>query len=137
MTKTPKVRESEIKGFLRYQQEQGGIVPSKLGNGTTVLLDTHSYIYELTVVDTQAGRRFMLNTASPMCKNKTVVKSIRAHSTKLKYNMEDWIGKEMRLIFTFSDGSNVMIGDVRGATVQGESKSGKPYRYDFWEADNA
>ena len=133
---TPEIRQSEIKGFLRYQQEQGGIVPSRLNNGSVILLDTHQYIYEITVVDTPTGRRYMLTTASPMCKNKTVVTSIRAHSTKLNYNMEDWIGKEMRGIFKFGDGSTVMVGDIRGATVLGTTKKGDPYRYDFWENDN-
>lgn len=131
---TPEMRRSQIKGFLRLQEEQGGIVPSRLKNGTRVLLETHQYVYQLNVLDTPTGRRYILDTASPMCRGNTVVCHIHAHSTKLKYNMDDWIGKDMRSVFKFNNGNSVMIGDVRGATIIGQNEDGDEYTYDFWES---
>jgi hypothetical protein len=131
--KTPEVRQSEIKGFLRLQKQQGGIIPTKLKGDQKVLVETNSYMFELRVLDTPAGRRYVLDTGSPMCKGHTVVTHILSHSSKLKYNMEDWIGKDMRMVLKFTTGQSIMTGEVRGATVTGETQNGEPYEFDFWK----
>lgn len=130
---TPEIRRSEIKGFLRVQKQQGGIKPSQLKPGQKALIETSSYVYEFRPLDTPTGRRYLLDTGSPMCQGNTVVVHISSHSSKLKYNMEDWIGKDMRLILKFASGHSIMTGDVRGATVGGETQDGEPYSFDFWE----
>jgi len=130
MSKTPEIRESEIKGFVRAQTTQGGIIPSKLKHGTKIILETIQFMYALDVLDTPKGRRYILETASQTCLGNYTVINIESHSTKLKHNMEDWVGKDMRVIFKFANGNSVMIGDIKGAMVVGENES---YTYNFWE----
>jgi hypothetical protein len=133
---TPEIRQSQIKGFVRLQKKQGGIIPSKLDPASTVLVETSGYVYCMKVVDSPSGRRFLLDTGSPMCKDRHVIIHIQAHSSKLKYNMEDWIGRDMRLILKFTDGTSVMIGDVKGASITGQRDDGSEYTYDFWQETN-
>jgi len=133
MTGTPDIRESEIKGFVRLQEKLGGIIPSRLKHLDKVLIETIQFIYELTMVETPKGRRYILETASPVCAGNTVVIHIESHYTKLKYNIEDWIGKDMRPILKFTNGNSVMIGDVKGLSIVGHSDDGTEYTYNFWE----
>lgn len=130
---TPEIRKSEIKGFLRVQKLQGGIIPSQLRPDQKVLVETNSYMFQFTVLDTPTGRRYILDTGSPMCKGNTVVVHILSHSSKLKYNMDNWIGKDMRMVLKFTNGQSIMTGEVRGATVTGVTQDGETYSYDFWE----
>lgn len=127
------IRISEIKGLLRMQKEQGGIVPSKLNIGTKVLVQSHEFIYEFTVVEGIDGRVYTLRTGSTLCGSNKDVINIQSHSTKLKYDMPDWIGKDMKLILKFVDGSSMMIGQVQGVTLLGDTKDGERYSYDFWK----
>ena len=133
MTNTPDKRASELKGFKRLQKKQGGVKPSRVANGTELLIETKDYVYEIKVKDTVVGRRFLLDTAAPSCRDKNSITHIIAHSTKLKYDIDDWIGKGMRLIFKFTDGTSIMIGEVRGLTLNGLDQSGNQFRFDFWE----
>lgn len=130
---TPEVRESSIKGFIRYQKEQGGIIPSKLKEGTVVYIETNQYVYELKVLSTPAGKRFLLQTGSPMCRGNDVIINIQSHSAKLKYDMDDWIGRDMRPIFKFANGNSILVGDVKTAFVKGVNQDGKEYKFEFWK----
>lgn len=130
---TPEIRRSEIKGFLRVQKKQGGIIPTQLKPDQKVLIETNSYVFQFKVLDTPTGRRYLLDTGSPMCQGNTVVLHILSHSSKLKYNMEDWIGKDMRMVLKFTNGNSIMTGEVRGATLTGETQDGETYSFDFWE----
>lgn len=133
---TPEMRKSQIKGFLRLQSEQKGVVPSKLANGTKVLVETNEYMYEFTVLDTHTGRQYILNTGSPMCQENLICIKIEAHSPKLKYFMNDWIGKDMRLSLTFINLNCILVGEVKGATIMGTTVNGDEYNYDFWKKEN-
>ena len=130
---TPEKRQSNLKGFKRRQKNMGGITPSLLKNGTKFLIETHQWIYQLSVKDTLAGRRFLLETAAPMCEGNHVIVHIHSHSTNLKCDIQDWIGKEMRPVFKFSNGNSVMAGEVEGASIVGVKDDGSEYNYDLWE----
>jgi hypothetical protein len=133
MGDTPEIKKSETKGFLKLQQKQGGVKPGSLKNGDQLILDTIQYIYHLTVLDTLKGRRYILDTASPICDGSVVIIHIEAHFTKLKFNMENWLGKDMRPIFKFTNGTSVMVGDIKGMSVIGQNLNGETYKYNFWE----
>ena len=133
---TPDIRTSQIKGFQRLQEQQGGLVPSKLCNGQKILIETNEYMYEFKVVSTLHGHRFILTTGAPMCRYQQIVVHIRSHFQRLKYEMADWIGYNMRLILKFQNGRSVMIGTVTGMTVEGTRDDGSDYKYNFWEKIN-
>lgn len=122
---TPRIKESEIKGFKKLQKEQGGIIPSKLKLGTTVLVETNEFVYGLKKIE---SKKYLLDTGSPVCRPHKNCIDICSHFPKLKCNMPDWIGKDMRLILKFDDGGSVMIGTVKGVTV----KTNK-FQYNLWE----
>ena len=130
---TPEKRTSELKGFKRRQKNMGGITPSLLKNGTKILLETYQWVYQLSVKDTPAGRRFLLDTASPACKGNDVIVNIHSHSTSLKCDIQDWIGKEMRPVFKFSNGTSLMLGEVDGASITGVKDDGGVFTYNVWE----
>lgn len=127
------IRASEIKGLLRLQKKQGGVVPSKLKGGTRILVECSEFIYGFVVTDLPNGRVYILSTGSTLCRNNGDVINIQSHSTKLKYDIPDWIGKDMKLILKFGDGSSMMIGQVQGVTISGKATGGKGYSYDFWK----
>lgn len=127
------IRRSEIKGLLRIQKKQGGVIPSKLESGTKILVESNEFIYEFTVFDAVDGRLYMLRTGSSLCSKDRNVVHIQSHSTRLKYDISDWIGKDMKLILKFKDGDSLMIGQIQGLTILGESNNGETYSYDFWK----
>jgi len=130
---TPEMRKSELKGFERLQNELGGIIPSKLRDKQTLLIETSLWMYKLKVMDTTLGRRFTLETQSPLCKTSEVIVHMHAHLPKLKYEKKDWIGKGMKLVFKFTDGNSVMIGDVKSVVIGGIGEDGNEYSFDFWQ----
>lgn len=130
---TPEIRESEIKGFIRLQKEQGGIVPSKVKGGTTLLIETSQYMYEIKALDMPVGRRYILTTGAPICRNEHVVIGVKAHWKEVKYEMPDWIGKGMCMVMSFASGTTVLTGEVKGLTLTSKGKDGKPFSYNFWD----
>lgn len=128
---TPEIRRSQIKGFVNFQEELGGIVPSKLSNNTTILVETNQYIYEIIVKHKKDKTCYIVNTASPACRGQKLCLKMLAYYSKLKYEMPDWIGKGMRLIFKFSKGPSILIGEVIGATIIGDG-----YKYDVWPKED-
>ncbi len=131
---TTDTRRSEIQNFLRLQKAHGGIVPSKLKHGEEVLVETNNFVYRFKVTDTlDDNRRFLLDTGAPSCRGNDVCVNIRSHSSKLKYEIPDWVGKDMRLILKFTNGNSILIGEVRGASIIGKRQDGSEYRFEFWD----
>lgn len=118
-------REAERKKFHEEQDAQGGIVPSKLPHGTVLMIETGTFMYQITV-DREQGK-YIVDTGAPVCRNSKIAASIDSHYAKLKYNIEDWIGRDMRMLLHFVDGANVLTGEVTGATIKT-----KDYSYDLW-----
>lgn len=133
---TPETRQSELKGFIAMQKEIGGVQPSKLKDGTKILIETRDYIYQLAVNETGVGRRYFLDTASPNCRDEHVCIGITSHITKFKYDMTDWIGKDLRLLLTFTSGRAVMTGEVQGVSISGQRKDGSHYHFELWGETN-
>lgn len=132
---TPEIRRSQIKGFERLQKELGGIAPSALSLETKVYVETREYIYFLEPFDSEEGRCYTLESASPQGSHGDVI-AINAHYTILKHDMDDWIGKGMRMVLKFANGSSVMVGEVTGVTVEGTTADGQDtYTYDLWRED--
>lgn len=132
---TPEIRDSEIKGFVRQQKAQGGIVPSGLADGSKILVETEEFMYEITV---QSGifptPRFILATASPSCQRLGhILLGLSARNRKLKYDLEDWIGKDASLLLKFQGGTNVLTTAVLGATLVLKKEDGSEYKYEMWE----
>jgi hypothetical protein len=132
---TPEIRRSQIKGFERLQKELGGICPSLLPEGCKVYVETREYIYFLEAFDSDEGRCYTLESASPQGSLGDVI-AINAHYTILKHDMENWIGKGMRMVLKFASGGSVMVGEVTGVTVEGTSQNGETYTFDLWRDDD-
>jgi len=127
------MRNSLVKGFINEQKKLGGIVPSMLKDGDQVIIETDEFVYEITVSLAMPTPRFILASGSPTCaKYGNILLDIKSRNRKLKYDMEDWIGKGVSLLYCFQGGTNVLTGAVTGATLVGKRKDGTEYKYDFW-----
>ena len=124
------IRNSEVKGFLNYQHSLGGIKPTQLKVGTKLILETYNYMYEIGVDE---DHNYDISTKSPLCQGNTKATSLQSHSSKIKYNMPDWIGKGMRLVITFQSGLEVIVGEITGVTIIGIKDSGEEYSLNLWD----
>lgn len=131
---TPEIMESERKGFKNLQEKQGGVVPSKLGHGTIVIVETAEYMYEF-IVDciSMPTTRYMINTASNFCRSSgNQVISIDSTNRKLKLDIPDWIGKDMLMKLIYPSGTIVLTNVVTGVLIIGTDKLGKEFQFDLW-----
>ena len=124
------IRNSEVKGFLRHQKELGGVVPSKLKVGQTLLIETYNYIYGVEVLE---NHEYEITTSSLLCQDNKLAVKLQSHSSKIKYDMPDWIGKGMRLVITFKSGLEVIVGEITGMTVTGIKANGEEYNLSLWD----
>lgn len=132
---TPEIRESEKKGYIRFQKDQGGIVPSKLSQGDMILVETEAYMYEFQVnTITYPTMRIAVSTASKVCTGRgEYVIRIDSHYRKFKLTLKDWIGKGMCMKLKYVSGTNVLTGPVLGATFVGMKEDFTEFRYDLWD----
>ena len=122
---TNETRQSEIKGFMKAQNDQKGIRMSTLNTKTKVLVETDRFIYEITPLD---SGKFLVESGSAAPKGERVCNSIDSHYIPLKLDMPDWIGKGMRMILRYTGGASVLTGEVRSATIAGNG-----FSYDMWK----
>ena len=84
-------------------------------------------------LDMLANKEFKVETGSPMFTKNLRYNRVVAHHSRLKFDMEDWVGKGMRLIIHSDKGASIMIGEVKSAVVKGFTKDGKQYRAEVWD----
>lgn len=117
--------------FIEAQHKQGGVVPSKLAVGTQLLIETRTYIYNMSTVQTGRGKAFLVDSGVPQLAMQGEIPDhcIRITSKYTKYNLEmdDWIGKKMTMMLIFDRGPTLWTGEVLGITVSTER-----YSYDLW-----
>ena len=102
---------------IRTQQEkQGGVIPSKLAHGQSVLVETENYMFNLTKQD---GHWF-LESAHPMAQTIKQVVGITSYDKKSGFIMDDWIGKDMMLTLISPYGTALITRHVQSAVVSGE-----------------
>lgn len=126
----PSPLQQEIESHVANQRKLGGITPSKMKKDDVLLVDTGTFVYQLTAVGD--GKLVVDGGGVVKLKERTVFR-IDAHCTSLKYDMEDWIGHGCRLVLRFVDGTNLLTGDVSGAIIKGKDSQGKGYSYEFWD----
>ena len=124
--------QSEIKGLMRHQRKQGGVAPSHLLDGTKVLVETGNFVYEIIADDGYGQRKFLVRTGSPICAGHNYATKITSHCSRLKYNINDWIGKGMRMMLEFTSGVKIMTSEVQTAIIIGTDKDGNKFKYDLW-----
>lgn len=131
---TPDIMESERKGFKNLQEKQGGIVPSKLGHGSVIIVETDEFMYEFTVdCISMPTVRYTVQTASRFCtQSGSQVIGIDATNRKLKLDIPDWIGKDMLMQLNYPTGTTVLTNAVTGVTILGKDKKGDEFQYDLW-----
>lgn len=123
---TKKTRDSELKGFLRRQKSQGGVVPSELKDGTQLLIETNRHVYQITCDIKDGKQTFVVDST---CRNSTryrICDGIDSHCSLVKHNIADWIGYGIRMKFKFGQ-YTVMTSEVRGLTIKGDG-----FSYDMW-----
>ncbi len=129
---TKETRDSEIRGAKKLQADQGGIKPSDLKDGDTVFIETKEFAYQIRVLETNVGLRYIVDTASTLFDKKGICTGIDSHIIALKLKLEDWIGLNVNTIFTFHDGKRILIGQTKGASILSTTKDGKKFAYDLW-----
>lgn len=131
---TPEIMKSERLGFKKLQDKQGGVIPSKLGHGSVIIVETAEYMYEFTIDHlSMPTTRYVVNTASKFCRQSgTQVMGIDATNRKLKLDIPDWIGKDMLMQLNYPSGTTVLTNAVTGVTILGKDKKGDEFQYDLW-----
>ena len=127
---TPETIRSEIKGLRNLQRKKGGITLSKLCAKQEVLIETNDFMYNLVML---GNKEFTVETGAPLFKKTTRYNRVVAHHSRLKFDMEDWIGHGMRVIIHTNNGPSVMIGEVKSAVVKGFTKDGISYSAEVWD----
>lgn len=120
----PVALQRSIDAHIAEQKKMGGIVPSKMKLDSVLLVDTGTFVYQFTAVE--CGKIVVDSGGVVKLKERTIHR-IDAHSTSLKYDIEDWIGYGCRMVLRFVDGTNLLTGDVSGGIIKG-----KGYNYEFW-----
>ena len=127
MNKTDKIRE-----YDDQQEKQGGIVPSKLPPGSIILVETIDFVYELTVIRMAKSKaiRFKVDAGSPGIQSRSeserVMRRIDSHFAPLKHDRKDWIGKDAKMAFGFTE-STLLTTEVQSLHIDTGG-----FKYEFW-----
>jgi len=119
-------QQRELTAFLKVQDEIGGVIPSKLAHGTQLFIDTDKFLFQVTVDRSNGTPKFIVDSGAQL--GDRVCVDIGSYHEPLKYDRQDYIGLDMRLVLRFSNGSNILSGVILGMSVKGEG-----YDYELWE----
>lgn len=106
------------------QLEAGGVRPSHLKNGESVIVETDNYMYRISKED---GRWFV-ESGHPMIKSNNLVVGIKSIDPTTGCGIDDWIGKGMALSLTTPYGVGIITKVVMSAIVCGNG-----YEVSVWD----
>lgn len=116
--------EKSVAQVKTQQQKQGGVVPSKIPHGNSVLIETENYMFNLT----KQNDHWFLESAHPMARTLKQIVGIKSTDVKTGITMNDWIGKGMSLTLSSPYGTSLITRQVQSAVV-----SGKGFEVNVWD----
>ena len=122
MTET---QRRELEAFLAEQKLIGGITPSKLKHNTIIWVDTENYLFKITLDNSYGTPKYIVESGFYMSIETCCM--VNSYYPRLDYIMRDYLGRGLKLMLVYANGSVIHSGSIKNVTI-----SGKDYSYDVW-----